>query len=116
MNAEIKEHRRNYKALVDCFEKTAIVLDRMRKLDASIHKNIGELQQSFVGGEEMKTLVFNTLAEVEKQGKAEIKEYMEPFYNQNRMDRELEDFISHVLTYDGGDSTATMDSTAAMDD
>jgi hypothetical protein len=102
----IVAHKRNFKGLVDLFEKVGAVFQRMQSLDKNIHKNLQDMD-ALMGDDnqnmrKMKEMVFETLGEVEKGAKSDIKESLEPvtpFLLRKKMEGELDDFIQHALTY-----------------
>ena len=81
----------------------------MQSLDKSIHKNLQEMDAMMRDDDhsnqnmaKMKDMVFETLNEVEKGAKSDIKESLEPvtsFLLRKQMEGELDDFIQNALTY-----------------
>lgn len=103
----IVSHKRNFKSLVDTFEKVGAILTRMQTLEKNIHKNLQDLGNDIPADEEgtmdkMKQIVHASLASVEREAKSDMRESLEagaPFLLRMKREEELDDFIGHVLTY-----------------
>ncbi len=103
----IVSHKRNFKGLVEIFEKAGAVFQRMQCLEKNIQKNMQDLDAMMTlednsNMEKMKEMVYETMNEVEKSAKEEMRDSIEPvatYLLRKKMDGELDDFISHILTY-----------------
>jgi hypothetical protein len=99
----VVSHKRNFKGLVEAIEKASSILTRMQTLEKNIHKNMAD-----IGGDDvpniadMKRMVYENIEIVEEDAKTEIRESLEPlvpFLLRKKLDGELDDFISHILSY-----------------
>ena len=99
----IVSHKRNFKGLVESIEKASSILMRMQTLEQSINKNMSE-----IGGDdipniaEMKRMVYENIQSVETDAKSDIRESLEPlvpFLTRKKLEGELDDFISYIITY-----------------
>jgi hypothetical protein len=110
----IVSHKRNFKSLVDTFEKVGAILTRMQTLETNIRKNLQDLANDAPADEEgsigkMSQIIQTSLAAVEQDAKNEIRESMEPatpFLLRMKREGELDDFIAHMITYLEGDQEA----------
>ncbi len=118
MAQNIVSHRRNYKSLVDTFEKVGAILLRMETLERSIHANMRDLEAHAVEDDnqsnlaELKEMVYTHLADVEHDAKNDMKESLEPvapYLLRRKREGELDDFIGHVLNYVEVDATTPAD-------
>ena len=83
------------------------MFQRMQCLEKNIQKNMQDLDSMMTlednpNMEKMKEMVFETMTEVEKSAKEEMRDSIEPVANyllRKKMDGELDDFIGHILTY-----------------
>ena len=83
------------------------MFQRMQCLEKNIQKNMQDLDAMITlednpNMEKMKEMVFETMTEVEKSAKEEMRDSIEPVANyllRKKMDGELDDFIGHILTY-----------------
>lgn len=83
------------------------MFQRMQCLEKNIQKNMQDLDAMMTlednpNMEKMKEMVFETMTEVEKSAKEEMRDSIEPVANyllRKKMDGELDDFIGHILTY-----------------
>jgi hypothetical protein len=110
----IVSHKRNFKSLVDTFDRVGSILTRMQILEKNINKNLQDLVNDAPEDEEgsivkMSQIIQTSLATIEEDAKNEIRESMEsatPFLLRMKREGELDDFITHMMTYFGDNHEA----------
>jgi hypothetical protein len=99
---------------VDTFDRVGAILTRMQILETNINKNLQELAKDAPEDEEdtigkMCQIIQTSLASIEDDAKNDIRESMEtatPFLLRMKREGDLDEFITHMMTYFGGDQEA----------